>query len=815
MELSAKNTSTHPKSSEDPPENEEHDSETPLTNSKEKRRDKELEELKWSQQISCRIVTFGAIIIVVILAIVVVVLATRKPEPIYCKSGFEVKPRDFRNPNIFDDLTPEEYRATRDYMLSVPSLKLIPFGKATVNSSYILSIDLFPPMKADALAYLDKGARMPDRVANVVIVRGDAQPPAIEEYLVSPLPFPTNHKLYRNPAYRRHLIPHTSHIVDNVEIRFLHPMATKLSEQLYEVFMESYGLCYHNCTLGINCMTFFETAPSGRKSGERKTWMWAFKDIDGLYIQPLGFEILIEHKSTIVEEWKIEMIVYNGQKFESVDEFLNKYKRNEIKKINLKKTSDIYSTYLRRGKDPLPKATEGPRLMEPEGRRFSVSGQHVNYMNWDFDIHMRTITGLQVLDIRFQGERIAYEVSLQEVLVVYSGYGPTQGTTFYYDASWFLGGGSFELARGVDCPDTAVYIDVHHLVNSEDVLRHKNSICIFEENAGMPLRRHYFNAYARGNTAYGGLLDHHLVVRTVATIWNYDYLFDYIFYLNGAIEVKVSATGYVQATFDLLNERPYGSLIYEGVMANLHQHLFHFKADMDIGGLRNNYATLDIGLETINHPWFKNETKSQIHFTPREKKHEMDSVKFSDKMPSYHIIYNNRTQNRQGQTKAYRVYNRGAVEFIMAGQSIANACKWAKYPIAVTKQKDTEYMSTSIYAQMDPWDPILDFEDFLSDNESIWDEDLVAWVTMGVYHIPSAEDVPSTPTAWSKLSFFLAPFNYFDECPSMSSYDLINIYNVKNNNELKVDMNGKSTVPACSQKTEGPFKYYGALDPVK
>ncbi|KAL3885325.1 hypothetical protein ACJMK2_025401 [Sinanodonta woodiana] len=815
MELSTRSTSTHPKSSGDQTENDEPDSATPLTNAEEKRKDKELEEIKWSHQLSFRIVTFGAVIVVIILAIVIVVLAIRKPEPIYCESGFEVKPRDFRNPNIFDDLTPEEYRATRDYMLSIPSLKLLPFEKATVNSSYILLIDLFLPNKTDALAYLDKGAIKPVRVATVVIVRGDAQPPAIEEYLVSPLPFPKNHELYRNPAYRRHVIPHTSRTIDNVEIKFLHPMVTKISEQLYEVFMDSYGLCYHNCTPGINCMTFFETAPSGRRSGDRKTWFWAFKDIEGLYIQPLGFEVLVDHKSTIVEEWVMKMIVYNGQQFGSVDEFLNKYKQDKIKKINLKKTDDIYSTYSRRGKDPLPKPTEGPRLVEPEGRRFSVSGQHVNYMNWDFDIHMRTITGLQVFDIRFQGERIAYEVSLQEVVVAYSGYGPTQGNIFYYDASWFMGGESFELVRGVDCPDTAVYIDVNHFVNSGDAQRHKNSICIFEENAGMPLRRHYFNAYDRGNTAYGGLVDYHLVVRTVATIWNYDYLFDYIFYLNGAIEVKVSSTGYVQATFSLPNERPYGILIHEGAMAAIHQHLFHFKADMDIGGLHNNYATLDLELETMSNPWFKNEQKSQMYFTAREKRHEMDSVQLSDKIPRYNIIYNNRTQNRQGRTQAYRLYNRNAVDFMMAGQPVANSSKWAKYPIAITKRKDKEDVSTTMYAQMDPWDPILDFEDYLSDNESIWDEDLVAWVTMGVYHIPSAEDVPSTPTAWSKLSFFIAPFNYFDECPSMSSSDIINIYNTKNSNEVNVDINGRSKVPTCSQKIEGPFEYYGALDPVK
>ncbi|CAM5095301.1 unnamed protein product, partial [Eretmochelys imbricata] len=48
-------------------------------------------------------------------------------------------------------------------------------------------------------------------------------------------------------------------------------------------------------------------------------------------------------------------------------------------------------------------------------------------------------------------------------------------------------------------------------------------------------------------------------------------------------------------------------------------------------------------------------------------------------------------------------------------------------------------------------------------------QDLVAWVTVGFLHIPHAEDVPNTATPGNAVGFFLRPFNFFDEDPSVAS----------------------------------------------
>lgn len=45
-----------------------------------------------------------------------------------------------------------------------------------------------------------------------------------------------------------------------------------------------------------------------------------------------------------------------------------------------------------------------------------------------------------------------------------------------------------------------------------------------------------------------------------------------------------------------------------------------------------------------------------------------------------------------------------------------------RYPLAVTKYRESELYSSSLYNQNDPWDPPVVFEEFLRNNENIEDE---------------------------------------------------------------------------------------------
>ena len=50
----------------------------------------------------------------------------------------------------------------------------------------------------------------------------------------------------------------------------------------------------------------------------------------------------------------------------------------------------------------------------------------------------------------------------------------------------------------------------------------------------------------------------------------------------------------------------------------------------------------------------------------------------------------------------------------------------------------------------DIFNPVISLAQFQEDNDSIVDEDLVSWITLGVNHIPTAEDIPVTTTGMSE-----------------------------------------------------------------
>ena len=722
----------------------------------------------------------------------------------YCQFDDDdhVTPRDFGNPDVFDDLSEDELNTVNKFMLNDKTLGITPWNEATVESSYIFIIELHLPNKKDVLQHLDHGSKKPKRKAKVVVVRGNRKPPIVEEYLVYPLPKPNSAKLYKDPSYRIDPIPYESRPIDGIDNKNILSMIAKATKELYPLLMESYDLCYHNCTEGVNCMVFFNVFPGNLKSGDRKSWIQGFPEIDGFYIQPLGLLFLIDHKANDVSQWVMEKVVYNGQEYSSVSALMKAYNSNTLKKIHLI-FDKSYSSYEPRGQIP-DNHKLGPKLFEPAGKRFKVNGRRISYDKWSFNIHMKPSIGPQIFDIQFDGTRIAYEVSLQEVLAVYPGYGPSHGNMYIHGTAWLIGASNMALVRGIDCPDTAVFIDTYVCANSGRPEKFKDNICIFEENGGMPQRRHFSNDVKGGYYFYGGIVDYHLVVRTIATVWNADYVFDFIFYPDGAIEVKATATGYVRSILSYPDVEQNGNPIHDNVVANVHQHLFNYKVDIDIAGVQNRYTTLDIELRNVTNIWNTNGTKLRIVSSLKQK--EEETIDHDPKRSPFILFHNKAAKNQHGKDRSYRLINRGQTDILLEDTPHARAAQWVRYPIVVTRRKDTERSSTSIYAQNDPWNPVVDFNDFV-DGDNIVDKDLVAWVTMGSIHVPGTEDVPSTPTTWNRYSFILQPHNYFSECPTKHSPDVVVIHPGRKKGKPKVIGVGPSST--CVPKVFGPFDFDG------
>ncbi|KAK7879697.1 hypothetical protein WMY93_033598 [Mugilogobius chulae] len=114
---------------------------------------------------------------------------------------------------------------------------------------------------------------------------------------------------------------------------------------------------------------------------------------------------------------------------------------------------------------------------------------------------------MRVFDVRFRNERILYELSVQEAMSVYGSVTPGMGMTKFLDSGSGIGRFAHELVCGEDCPYDATY-------------------------------------------------------RTITTIANYDYMWDF-------------------SSFLVQDSLKHGHQVAPNVLRNIHTHFINFTGDLD------------------------------------------------------------------------------------------------------------------------------------------------------------------------------------------------------------------------------------------
>ncbi|KAF4093116.1 hypothetical protein AMELA_G00029260 [Ameiurus melas] len=695
---------------------------------------------------------------------------------------------------IFADLTPKEYRMVRDYMWTQKDLRISRSATAKVSENYIFLIDLVLPKKADALRYLDNRGVKPERQASVVVFYGEFN--YLKEYVVGPLPGPLNHRDVTMEKYKVESLPFTARPVTIGEyVQLFDLIYGDVFTQLQTELKESFGYDPKSRKLSI-----FEGMPRGVKAGDRKTWISFFRDFSGMYIHPVGFEILVSHESKNSSDWTVEKLLYNGRYFDTIESFKQSYATGDVQKIVYKKVSNFASLKPRSVPTGL-----GPHQYYLQGKRFSVKRNQVIYKDWTFAFGLSSLTGMRVFDVRFRGDRIIYELSVQEAMSVYGSITPGMMLTKFLDTSIGIGRFAHELVRGVDCPYSATYIDVYRYIDMNAAQLYSNAICVFEHDVGRPLRRHFSDFF---QNSYGGLTNSALYIRSITAIGNYDYIWDFIFYQSGTVEARVHATGYISSSYKLPGSLKYGHQVAENVLGNIHTHFVNFKVDLDILGVRNVFQTKDMEYEEVSLPWMT-ERKAKIpKLVENQLKTEQEAAfRHNSKIPRYLHVASNQT-NRWGHQRSYKLQVMSlAGDHLPESEPEERSMSWARYKVAITKHKDSEQTCSSLYSQNNMWNPVVDFSNYIKDNEHIENEDLVAWVTAGFLHIPHAEDIPNTVTVGNGGAVLIRPHNYFDEDPSIDSVDGV-YFNLGSETDCEYNKMACLDKHMCSPTLE-PYSYRG------
>jgi len=266
-----------------------------------------------------------------------------------------------------------------------------------------------------------------------------------------------------------------------------------------------------------------------------------------------------------------------------------------------------------------------------------------------------------------------------------------------------------------------------------------------------------------------------LVIRAVAEVYNYDYIVDTMLYVDGTLETKVQTSGYVQANVVNRNyPNRFGYPLSYGVGGTIHNHHLAWKVDLDIAGTANSVRIHEVKMGEADTGYGG---KAWVHYydVKTAEKEDDTGIVSNYARPKLPVIVNENAKNKWGSPRGYKIQvNRVAHELMPEQAPYKQSMGFARYTFVATQQKDMESHSSSIYSQGRLADPVIRLENFVN-GESVRNQDIVAWVSAGLYHIPAAEDAPVTPTTGNAIGFSLIPFNFGDENLATDMADMIQV----------------------------------------
>ncbi|KAG8928953.1 hypothetical protein FRC02_006181 [Tulasnella sp. 418] len=710
--------------------------------------------------------------------------------------------------NLWKPLSQEETWSIEKWLFA-QNLNLTTLDTAKLSDNTIYLIELLTPNKTDVLPYIDTtssnerrssdpieltrrqaNSGPPARYARVILYMGGLPIPVVKEITVGPLPI-SNSTTYAPLSYLYQnstvpgvegsgVFPFNSRFTTSLESDALYAFILSFTTPLQDVTMDLFGGVYTGS--GNDTLTYSYQGPSSFDGNFRRFWLFFVgRGTGAQFLSPVGWFVYVDLSGTDPSKWFLKRIVYNHQVFNSVDEFRSAWANGTLKKgVKADIENTKWAERNRKGTQRSLDDRKAPQSTFSDGSRIKADRDagYVEWLGWSFWTGFNRDTGVTLWDIRFKGERLIYEISLQEAVAQYAGNDPVQSTTAYLDRHYGIGSEVTPALSGYDCPHQALKLNATYWTESTYHVI-PDAICIFELDLGFPTSRH---ADTTGNW-YGATKGTALHIRTMATVYNYDYMFDYILYLEGTIEIRVAASGYLQATYWDDQQANYGTRIEKTTMGSIHSHVLNYKVDLDIQGTSNSLLKTDLVQEEVTLPWSDPEdgVTRQLR-ADRQWISTESAFDLGNNGQTIYTIGNKNALNAWGYPKSYRIMPgyHTSHNAVVGSQRLLNNARWGEHDLFVLRHKDTEIWSSSTWNQHLPVAPPIDFSKYLEPAEEIDQQDLVVYINVGMHHLPRAEDTPNTLFTDTRSSFFFSPFNYFDDEPSR---DITNAILLQGNSE--------------------------------
>jgi len=397
-------------------------------------------------------------------------------------------------------------------------------------------------------------------------------------------------------------------------------------------------------------------------------------------------------------------------------------------------------------------------IVQPEGVSFTLKDRVLSWDKWQLIVGFNAREGLTLHDIRYDARPVVYRASIVEMVVPYGTPDNGHFRKHVFDIGEYgVGKLVNSLTLGCDCLGAIEYLDVHMNMMDGSLMTVKNAICIHEEDAGL-LWKHMDFRTERTEVRRA----RKLVISTIATVGNYEYAFYWYLFLDGAIELEVKATGIIN-TAACLPGKPgkYANEVSPGVAGHIHQHIFCARLDMAVDGDTNSIVEYNTRAESEGP---HNRYGNAYYDEPSVLKTELAACRRTNpETMRYWKVINPNVKNHVGRPTAYRLEaNHTVTPFVREDSFSGRRAGFVRNHVWVTAFDPEERYPAGEYMNHSKGGGL---PDYVAQNRSIENADIVLWHVFGLHHPVRPEDFPVQPCV--RTGFRLVPNGFFDRNPTI------------------------------------------------
>ncbi|KAG9247482.1 copper amine oxidase [Calycina marina] len=397
------------------------------------------------------------------------------------------------------------------------------------------------------------------------------------------------------------------------------------------------------------------------------------------------------------------------------------------------------------------------KVIHLEGASFRVSnfceqGQAISRQKWEFKVGFNQREGMVLYDVHYAGRPLFYRPSLPDMAI------PNADPRH-----------PFHKKQAFDLGDFGAGIMANNL----------------QLGCDYPGSIHYLSPVL-SNDKRASVRNRELVLQSIITVSNYEYILAFQFNQAGEIMYEAHATGILSPQpIDEVIEVPWGTVVHPGVLATHHQHIFSLRVDPMIGGSNNrvDFNPHGIGYTVKETPITTSGGYDLIYDVNRTLKIQNKSVKnpINDKPVAYKI-------------HVPKAANKDSFHFRRA--------EFADHNIYVTSHQDKKLYAGGKYTNQSRGGTGV--RSWAERKDNVLDDNLVVWVQFGINHVPRSEDFPVMPCEIVKLS--LKPVNFFEKNPALDephstqSFDGSVLLSAHGGEDLAAKIDGKVKV-YCVKET--------------